>query len=97
MANGKLFTKTSNEVGIWGFNWALVLEDGETISESNWSATPSGLTLANGAINSTQTVIQISGGDDKTRYRVVNIITIDNGEVWERFFDIRVDDIDSLS
>jgi len=102
--NGKLFVKTANEAGVWGFNWTQFLNDendqnGETITESIWSSTPSGLSLTLNTIDLSdkRAVVKIGAGVDRVTYRVVNKITTSGGGVWERYFDLIIDDYDTLS
>lgn len=84
--------KDPDSVIDFGFNWATnYLATGETISTSTWAVTPSGLTLASTATNTTsQASIFVSGGTAGQIYRLANTITTSLSRTVERTIQIRV-------
>jgi hypothetical protein len=77
--------------GIDGTRWLTA--DGDTITSSEWSATPEGLTLEGDIFNTTRAGITISGGTAGVRYRLTNTVGTLQGQSKQRSFFILVEDV----
>jgi hypothetical protein len=83
--------KDPDEVLDYGLEWSDVLEDGETISTSSWTAT-AGITLGTSgatapSISSTQTLCWLSGGTAGSIYTITNRIVTSESRTYDRSFD----------
>lgn len=95
--DNKYHEKTAAEAAPYSINWATLLAaeddgDGDTISTSSWTVSPTGLILSNDSVDNvdTRAVIKISGGDDGVKYTVINTIVTNNGSTFEDFLEITV-------
>ena len=81
--------QTENAALTYTINYAAEL-DTDTVSSSTWSSEDSGVTIANDANTTTQTSCRLSG--DTGRFRVVNKVVTTNGDIYERYIDLRIID-----
>lgn len=58
----------------YGLDWSAWLEEGETITDSEWIV-PGGLTLVSESFDGTTTTVWLSGGTLGQSYAVVNRVT----------------------
>lgn len=63
----------------YGVDWSSDLEEGETISASEWIA-PQGLTVASLGFDGANTTASVTGGNANVDYLVANKITTNLGE-----------------
>lgn len=74
-------TKLVAEVRDYGIDWSKDLaETATTITASNWSSTPAGLTLGTAVFTNTTTAVRISSGTSGVTYKVTNTVTLSSGE-----------------
>lgn len=66
------------------------LATGETITDSSWAVSPSGLTAANPTNDDTTATVWLSGGTLGTEYGVTNTITTNQGRTDQRTLTIQV-------
>lgn len=99
MSDNQYFEQTPDEVLPYFIDWATLLAaeddgDGDTISTSDWTVSPSGLTLQNSEIdsNSTRAVIDVSGGTDGVLYTLTNTIETVGGLTFEDYLKILIRD-----
>ena len=71
----------------YGFTWQDVLEEGESIGASEWTAT-TGITLSRGAVSGSVTSTFAAGGVDGQRYQLVNSITTAGGRKYNRMITL---------
>jgi len=87
----KEIPKDPDAVLDYGFNWKKEgspwLEDGETISTSEWTV-PTGLTKDSDSKTDTTTTIWLSGGTVGETYRIVNEIITNQTRKENRSIDI---------
>ena len=87
------YIKDPDAVLDYGVDWSPWLETGETISTSEWTASPDGLTVMDEpapGMSGTSTLVWLSGGVAGRTYRVTNRITTTAGRIDERSIEIRV-------
>lgn len=85
-----VFVKDPDAVLDFGVEWVDWLEDGETITSSTWSVSPSGLTLGEETFNGHATVVWTSGGSEGTTYALTNRVTTSDGRTDDRTLYIRI-------
>lgn len=93
------YEKTPTEKLDYRINWTAHLGSGETISDSTWSATPSGLTLAapaGSANTGTETATRLTGGTVGIEYVVANHVVTSAGQEFDRGFKVNVVDVTDL-
>jgi len=91
MANDLICLKRPGAKLDYGVDWSRELaQHGDTISQSEWSAEPDGLTLEGDAHNATETTVWVSGGQIGTHYEITNRIVTAQGRIDERSIGIVV-------
>lgn len=84
-------TKDPNAVLDYGFDWSGWLQDGETISDSEWSVDGTGLTIESDTNDDTSTTVWLSGGTVRSYpYTVTNRITTSAGRTDDRSIQVYV-------
>ena len=73
----------------YSIEWADWLADGDALSASTWSVTPSGLSEVASAISGTIATVRLSGGAAGVDYTVTNHVTTTGGEEDDRSILIR--------
>jgi hypothetical protein len=76
-------------------DWDSLYLDGRSISTSQWSVqpeAPGGLVLSQPRLIGGRTAIRLSGGQAGQVYRVVNRISLSDGNSDERTLTVRVED-----
>lgn len=76
----------------YSFDWTSWLDDGDELSDSEWSITPAGPTLVTDTFNQTTSTVWITGGTLGKGYRVTNHITTSDGREDDRSFRIIIID-----
>lgn len=76
----------------YGVDWVNVVPTSDVIVNSQWSS-ESGITISSPGIRELITYCTISGGEAGKQYKVFNKITTDDGLIDERFFVLKVQDI----
>jgi len=87
------FTKTTNSVLDYSFDWTDWLGDTYTIASSTWSI-PDDLVLDSSESSTRQTTAYISGGVNRASYQITNKI-VTNGDdplTAERSFKLTIED-----
>lgn len=85
-----------NEQVTIGFNWAHALNDGVTITDSDWSSVPAGLDFSGDLIDGQETIVTVSdtGSPDvsvRGDYDIYNIIETSDGQrLKEKALTIRI-------
>lgn len=76
----------------YGVEWAALLEDGETISTSNWTV-PDGVTNPGSekGIIGTKTYVRVTGGSMGVHYTFTNTITTSLGNTQQCQIDLFVE------
>ena len=82
--------KDPDDTRRYGMDWQDVLADGDSLLAVEWSATPSGLTLSEAAIDGTEASTLIEGGTAGTTYRVTCRATTAEGEQMDRSLSLFV-------
>lgn len=87
------FTKTSDSVLDYSFDWSDWLGDSLEIATSTWDI-PDDLTLDTSTASTTLATAYISGGINRASYQVVNKIVTngDNPLTVERSFKLTIED-----
>ena len=75
----------------YSIDWSALLQDGETIIASEWTADPA-LTLTDEAITGGVCSVWIAGGVNGTTYSISNMITTSRGLIDERTIQLKVKD-----
>lgn len=83
------WTKDSDAVLDWKFDWSLWLATSEIITASVMSAT-TGITIDSNSFTNTVATVWLSGGTPGIPYTVANRITTNQGRTDERSITIRV-------
>lgn len=78
----------------YGFDWIAEnwLNDGETITASAWTITPSGLTKGTEESSNSITKVWLSGGTVGVTYAVTNKITTSDGRIEEKTLYITIEE-----
>lgn len=76
----------------YGMDWANVVAVGDEIVQSQW-VSDANIFISNTGIRGTITYCTISGGEIGKQYKVFNKITTADGFIDERFFVLKVQDI----
>lgn len=90
-----LFLKDPDASLDWTVDWAAGYLDGQTITNSRWSALPDengGVVIAATMIQPTRTAATLTGGVPGHVYRVSNRVTLSDGRIDERTLTIRVEE-----
>jgi hypothetical protein len=74
----------------YALDWTAMLALAETIEDSQWVSTPTGLTVGTSAIVDGVCSVWLSGGSVGITYTVVNTITTDRGLIDERSVAIKI-------
>jgi hypothetical protein len=85
----RTFVKDPEAMKSYGVDWSELLDEGETISSSGWSAT--GLSLSSAQISGAVTSVMIAGGTLGQTYLVENNIQTSLGRIYTRGFMISVE------
>ena len=83
------FVKDPSESKRYGRDWTAHLEDGDTIVTSTW-VVPDGLVGAEDEVVGNVATIRLSGGTERTEYRVTNNVVTSQGDIFERSFTVNV-------
>lgn len=75
----------------YSIDWSALLQDGETITASVWTA-DAALTLTDDGISGGVCFVWISGGVNGTTYSIRNQITTSRGLIDERTLQLKVKD-----
>ena len=78
----------------YAIDWSGYL-DGQTIAESQWTATPDeagGIAIEQSSFDLNRSAVRLSGGTAGRLYRVTNRVTFSDGSVDERSIALRVED-----
>ena len=75
----------------YSINWSALLQDGETIAASVWTA-DAALTLTDDAVAGGVCSVWIAGGVNGTTYSIKNQITTSRGLIDERTIQLKVKD-----
>lgn len=86
------YLKSPTEDIDFGINWAPLLKTGEAITDSQWTA-PVSLIVSRQQVVGLVTSCYIAGGESDTKVKVFNKITTSLGRIYERFFEIEIEDI----
>lgn len=78
-ASGEWAGKDPDAKKDYSVDWTNMLQEGETIVSSTWSASPEGLTLYDGSVSEGRATTWISGGSAGTTYEVTNHIITSRG------------------
>lgn len=70
-------------------NWHGAM-DSSTISSSTWTTEDSGITISDQANTTTEASCKVTG--DPGSYRIVNKVTLADGDIDERIIDVRIID-----
>tara|TARA_Y100000310_G_scaffold324866_1_gene387325 strand:- start:14413 stop:14682 length:270 start_codon:yes stop_codon:yes gene_type:complete len=81
--------KDPDDVLDYSIDWEAAL-NGDVLTTSNWSISPSGLTVDASSINGDKTIVWLSGGDEGVSYNVTNSITTAGGRSIDRTVSISV-------
>lgn len=84
------FLKDADAVLDFGVDWSNWLEDGDTISSSSWTVTPSTITTDSTENTTTVAKIWLSGGLTGTTYTATNRIVTSDGRTEDRSIYIKV-------
>ena len=87
------FTKDPSAVLDYTFDWSEYLAETspvDTIASSNWTASPSGITIDSDNNSTTQATVWLSGGSRGSKYKLVNRIVTAGGRTDERTLYVRV-------
>ena len=90
-----LFLKDPGASLDWTVDWASGYLDGQTITDSQWSALPDengGIAIAATMTQPTRTAATLTGGMPGHVYRVSNRVTLSDGRIDERTLTIRVEE-----
>jgi hypothetical protein len=85
----RTFVKDPEAMKSYGVDWSELLDEGETISSSGWSAP--GLSLSSAQISGAVTTVKIAGGTLGQTYLVENNIQTSLGRIYTRGFMISVE------
>lgn len=69
-------------------DWADWIQAGDSIAESTWSASPTGLTIGTTGIAGTVTSAWVSGGVAGTTYTLTNHIVLTSGREDDRSIEL---------
>ncbi len=87
---GRWDKKDPNEALFYSLDWEGPLA-GDTISSASWGASvPSGITIANAAVDGTITRAKLSGGVVDTDYAITVTVTGASGQIYERTRTLKV-------
>lgn len=86
------FVKDPAAVLDYKVDWSAWLSTDETISTSTWPDVPTGITKDSDASTTSTATIWLSGGTDRTDYRVTNRVVTNQGRTDERTLLIQVRD-----
>lgn len=90
-----LFLKDPGASLDWTVDWAAGYLDGQTISDSQWTALPEesgGIAVASTMLQPTRTSATLSGGVPGHIYRISNRVTLSDGRMDERALTVRVEE-----
>lgn len=79
--------KTPDETRDITLNWQDELPAGVTIAASEFTTDP-GLTITDTTALSPRTCVRVTGGAKNQRYKTVNTVTLDDGEIYQFAFTI---------
>ena len=85
------FVKDPNSRLDFACDWSAWLQDGETITGSEWLP-DTGITMDSDSIAGGRTIVWLSGGTAGQRYAVTNRITTSAGRIDDRTLRISVRD-----
>lgn len=71
----------------YGFDWADVLDEGETITQSDWTASTD-ITLTRETVAGSVTLAFAAGGEDGKYYQLVNEVQTSSGRVYNRMITL---------
>jgi hypothetical protein len=77
-----------------GVDWGAFYLDGQTIVASSWSIEPveaAGVAVLAASFDLLRTAATLSGGVEGASYRATNRVTLSDGQIDERSFQIRVE------
>lgn len=77
------------------FDWAAAYPDGQAVLASDWSAEPDeagGVTVVAAAHDLTRATVTLAGGIAGRVYRVINRVTLSDGQIDERSAIVRVEE-----
>lgn len=89
------FLKDPDATLDWAVDWGAGYLGDRTIVDSRWHVAPAeveGVVVAATMLDTTTTMVTLSGGKAGHVYRVGNMITLDDGQCDERSVTIRVDE-----
>lgn len=87
-----VYLKDPTAVIDYEHDWSALLTEGETISTSTWSVTPSGaLTVESDSETDTTATVMVSGGTVGQVIRLTNQIVTSAGRTDERTIVVRVE------
>jgi hypothetical protein len=89
IAGRRVIEKGDQESLDYGIDYADLLDDGETISDSTWTV-PEGLTAGIAGASGSVVTQWLSGGTAGQSYDVDNVMTTSAGRVYERSIRISV-------
>ena len=90
--DGQRYIQSENSKLLYSVNWKALLQD-KTLSASAWSAEGASPTITESVTYTAGTGVTaafINGSANE--YRIVNKVTDSDGEIHERFFDIKIKD-----
>ena len=77
------------------FDWSAAYPEGPAVTASEWSVEPDevgGANIAASAHDASQSSVTLTGGIAGRVYRVINRVTLSDGQIDERSMSVRVEE-----
>lgn len=74
----------------WGIDWSEWMDDGDSISVSDWTASSDDLTLSSDSVSGDTTIVWVEGGSAGNWYTLTNSIVTSEGREDERTIRLQI-------